>query len=169
MQLLSQPGRPMKNAKSETYDDVTIPPTATWIAVVRTYNECTATLTHLLAPLGVSLLQHEILMNLFRSPALTQQQLAERCFSAKSGISMLVARFVKEGLIERNPAPKDQRAWSLSLTKKGQALAEQLVHVQNDVVAEMARAYSPGDLLLVKDIMDRSSVLLENLRDRSNG
>lgn len=154
----------MKNSKSETYDDIAIPQTATWIAVVRTYNECTATLTHLLAPMGISLLQHEILMNLFRSPGLTQQLLAERCFSAKSGISMLVARFVQEGFIERNPAPKDQRAWSLSLTEKGQALAEQLLRLQNDVVAEMAKAYSPDDLLLVKDIMDRSSVLLENLR-----
>ena len=81
---------------------------------------------------------------------------------------MLVARFVKDGLIERTPAPKDQRAWSLSLTEKGQAVAEQLVRVQNDVVAEMAKAYSPSDLLLVKDVMDRSSVLLENLRERSS-
>jgi DNA-binding MarR family transcriptional regulator len=157
----------MKSLKSETYDNVAVPPTATWIAVVRTYNECTATLTDLLAPLGVSLLQHEILINLFRSPGLTQQQLAKRCFSAKSGISMLVARFVEEDLIKRAPAPKDQRAWSLSLTEKGQTLAKQVVGVQNDVVAEMAKAYSPDDLLLVKDIMDRSSVLLENLRDRS--
>lgn len=159
----------MKSSKSEAYDDTTIPQTATWIAVVRTYNECTATLTHLLAPLGVSLLQHEILMNLFRSPGLTQQQLAEKCFSAKSGISMLVARFVEDDLIERTSAPKDQRAWSLSLTEKGRVVAEQLVRVQNDVVAEMAKAYSSDDLLLVKDIMDRSSVLLENLRDKSNG
>ena len=169
MQITSRPGRPMKSSKSKTYDDVTIPCTETWIAVVRTYNECTATLTHLLTPLGFSLLQHEILMNLFRSPGLTQQQLAERCFSAKSGISMLVASFVKEGLIERTPALKDQRAWSLSLTEKGHAAAEQLVRVQNDVVAEMAKAYSPSDLLLVKDIMDRSSVLMENMRDKSNG
>lgn len=158
----------MTSSKSETYDDIMIPCTATWIAVVRTYNECTATLTNLLAPLGFSLLQHEILLNLFRSPGLTQQQLAERCFSAKSGISMLVARFVKEGHIERTPTPKDQRAWSLSLTQKGQAAAEQLVRVQNDVVAEMAKAYSPDELLLVKDIMDRSSVLMKNLRDKGN-
>lgn len=80
---------------------------------------------------------------------------------------MLVARLVEEDLIKRAPAPKDQRAWSLSLTEKGQTLAKQVVGVQNDVVAEMAKAYSPDDLLLVKDIMDRSSVLLENLRDRS--
>lgn len=71
------------------------------IAVVRTYNECTTTLAHLLAPLGVSLSQHEILMNLLRSPGLTQQQLAQGCFSAKSGISILVARHVKQDLNQR--------------------------------------------------------------------
>jgi DNA-binding MarR family transcriptional regulator len=155
----------MKKSKPRTFDDAIIPATGTWIAVVRTYNECTATLTHLLAPLGVSLLQHEILMNLFRSPGLTQQQLAERCFSAKSGISMIVARFVREGLIERKPSRKDQRAWSLSLTAEGQELADQVIDIQNDVVSEMAKAYSPDDLLLVKEIMEKSSVLMQDLRE----
>lgn len=158
----------MKSPTSETYEDIITPATGTWIAVVRLYNECTATLTHLLAPLGVSLLQHEILMNLFRTPGLTQQQLAERCFSAKSGISMLVARFEKEGIVQRTPAPKDQRALSLSLTDAGKSLAVQVVHVQNNVVTEMAKAYSADDLLIVKDLMERSSVLLNDLRIRND-
>lgn len=159
----------MKKSTSKSYEDVITPATGTWISVVRTYNECTATLTHLLAPLGVSLLQHEVLMNLFRTPGLTQQQLAGRCFSAKSGISMLVARFEKEGLIQRAPFPKDQRALSLSLTDAGRSLARQVIQVQNDVVSEMAKAYTADDLLLVKDIMDRSSELLQDLRNRIDG
>ena len=138
--------------------------TDTWIAVVRAYNECTATLSQNLEPFGVTLLQHEILMNLAREPGLTQQHLSDRCFSAKSGISMIVARFVKDGLVERKRAPKDHRAWSLSLTASGDALAAKTKAVQDDVVREMAKALTPNELALVGDRMDQASALLREMR-----
>jgi len=52
------------------------------------------------------------------------------------------------------------------LTGKGRALATPAIAVQNDVVSEMAKAYSPEDLVRVKDVMDRSSVLMQDLSDR---
>lgn len=155
----------MSDQKHATPDTIAIA-TETWLAVVRAYNQCTMTLAQRLEPLGLTLLQHEILMNLLRTPGLTQQQLSERCFSAKSGVSMLVARFLKDGIVARTRAPKDHRAWNLSLTAKGLTLAEQAEKQQREVVVEMAKAYSAEELVMVKALMDQSSVRLQEMRER---
>ena len=84
--------------------------TEAWLAVVQAYNECSATLLHHISPLGLSLLEHEVLMNLLRVDGMTQRQLSQRCYSAKSGISMLISRFERDGLIKRSPSPNDRRA-----------------------------------------------------------
>ncbi|MFK7954902.1 MAG: MarR family winged helix-turn-helix transcriptional regulator [Lysobacterales bacterium] len=139
--------------------------TEAWLAVVKTYNECTATLSKRLAPLGLSVLEHEVLMNLLRSNTLTQRQLSQRCFSAKSGISMLVARFEADGLVHRRRCPEDQRAWSLSLTPKGQKTARKALAVQAEVVSAMAEAFSDAELTLVKSRMTTAAAALKNLRE----
>lgn len=154
----------MTDQKHASPDKITSA-TQTWLAVVRAYNQCTMTLAKQLEPLGITLLQHEVLMNLLRTPGLTQQQLSERCFSAKSGVSMLVARFMKDGMVERTRAPKDHRAWNLSLTPKGLTLATEAEVLQCEVVAEMAKAYSARELVLVKELMDQSSVRLQEMRE----
>lgn len=139
--------------------------TDAWLAVVQTYNECTATLSHRLAPLGLSLLEHEVLMNLLRSDQLTQRQLAKRCFSAKSGISMLISRFETSGLISRKQSTRDKRAWCLTLTPKGYALAREAHGVQADVIAAMAAAFSDSELLLVRSRMEAAATKLKQIRD----
>lgn len=135
--------------------------TETWLSVVQTYNQCSAALTRRLAPLGLSVLQHEMLMNLLRTPGMSQQRLAERCFSAKSGISMQVAAFEKDGVIERRVDPNDARARLLELTPKGASLAVAALNVQTDIVAAMTNGYDRGELLDLKDRMDAITEILK--------
>lgn len=130
-----------------------------WIAVVRAYNECQSTLLARLAPMGVSLLQHEIMLNLLRTPGLPQRALAERCFSAKSGISMLLDRMQKDGLVDRQPHPQDNRARSITLTDSGRALAEDLARMQTEVIEVMTEPYAPEEL-------DRLTLLMDDTADR---
>lgn len=139
--------------------------TETWLKVVQTYNECSATMSQRLAPLGLSLLEHEVLMNLLSSCDLTQRELSQRCFSAKSGISMLVSRFEAKGLISRHQSKKDKRAWSLALTEKGKAAAGQAREVQDEVVMAMAEAFSDSDLELVRTKMADATLRLRLLRE----
>ena len=139
---------------------------STWLAVVQTYNECTSTLSQSLSQLGLSLLEHEILMNLLRLDGLTQNELSKRCFSAKSGISVLVSRFENDGLISRSRSVSDQRAWSLSLTSKGRTVAEAAQAVQITVVAAMAQSFSDEELSLVKARMEDAARELKSLRER---
>jgi len=152
------------NTETQTNTPALADATEAWLSVVQAYNECSATLSHHLAPLGLALLEHEVLMNLLRSDGITQQQLSRRCYSAKSGISMLISQFERDGLIKRSPSPKDKRAWCLSLTPKGHDLAQDALAVQTKVVAQMARAFSTSDLAIIKAGMTAASSFLEDMR-----
>lgn len=135
-----------------------------WLAVVRAYNLCDAVLSERLAPLGVRLADHEVLVNLHRSPGLTQQQLAQRCFVAKSGVSMLVTRMEGEGLLRREVDPVDARVRRLSLTADGQALAARALKVQGEVLAAMVAGSSPEEMAVITQAMQRASEALDRMR-----
>lgn len=135
-----------------------------WLAVVRTYNLCDAVMSQRLAALGLRLGEHEVLINLLRSPGITQQQLAERCFVAKSGVSMLVTRMEGSGHLLRETDPADARVRRLLLTSEGQALAALAQQVQNDVIAAMVGHTSDAELATIAEVMQRASVALEAMR-----
>lgn len=139
------------------------PATETWLSVIRAYNHCALALTRAVAPLGLTLLQHEILMNLLHEPDLTQQDLARRCFSAKSGISQQVSALERDGLVQRRPHARDRRALSLSLTQAGTALAAQALERQNGVVAAMASALDPAGLAALAAQMEAMSRALQGV------
>lgn len=109
----------------------------TWLSVVRAYHLCEAVLTQGLEPLGVKLAEHEVLINLLLEDRLTQQQIADRCFSARSGISMLVSRMEGLGWVTRAADDTDRRAKRIALTPEGRALAGRCQAVQSEVVALM--------------------------------
>jgi DNA-binding MarR family transcriptional regulator len=143
------------------------PPTSeqllAWLAVVRAYNLCDAVLGQRLAELGLRPAEHEVLMNLLRSPGLTQQALAARCFVSKGGISMLVSRLEGAGWLQREADAADARAWRLHLTEAGLALAGRALAVQQAVVTAMVGDASAEELATVTASMQRVSTALEAL------
>jgi DNA-binding MarR family transcriptional regulator len=142
------------------------PPNAvqTWLSVVRAYNLCDAVLSQRVAELGLRLGEHEVLVNLLRSPGLTQQQLAERCFAAKSGVSMLVTRMENAGMVQREADQVDARVWRLALTPKGRALADKSLKIQTDVLTAMAAQTTQAELKTISEAMQRASTALNLMR-----
>jgi DNA-binding MarR family transcriptional regulator len=134
-----------------------------WLSVVRVYHLCDAVLSQRLGALGLKLPEHELLVNLLRHPGLTQQQLAQRCFVAKSGISMLVTRMVDAGRVQREADAVDARVWRLTLTRAGRALAERAQQVQAGVIAAMTEGSSPAEQKVIADAMERASLTLEGM------
>ncbi len=138
--------------------------TQSWLSVVRAYNLCDAVLTERLAALGLKLGEHEVLANLHREPGITQQQLAQRCFSAKSGVSMLVTRMEDERLLRREADPVDARVRRLSLTARGEALAAKALAIQAEVVQGMVAGSSEEELVSILEAMQRASLALVAMR-----
>lgn len=131
-----------------------------WLAVVRAYHLCGAVLSARVADLGLRLAEHEVLIVLLRSPALTQQELARRCFVAKSGISMLVTRMEQAKWVQRRPDPVDARVRRLTLTARGRALALQAQQLQSEVVAAMTGDASAAEIAAIDAAMQRASQAL---------
>lgn len=139
--------------------------TQSWLAVVRAYNLCDAVMTARLAELGLRVGEHEVLANLIALPGITQQELAARCFVAKSGVSMLLTQMEGKALVVREVDVGDARVRRLFLTPAGQALAAKTLKIQAEVVGAMASGATEAELATVADVMQRVSVKLEALRD----
>ena len=139
--------------------------TQSWLAVVRAYNLCEAVMTARLAELGLRVGEHEVLATLATVPGITQQQLAARCFVAKSGVSMLLTQMEGKALVMREADAADARIRRLFLTSAGQALAAKSLKVQFEVVSAMVEGATEAELAAVATVMQRASLRLEALRD----
>lgn len=137
--------------------------TACWLSVVGAYLRCDAALGQRLAALGLRVPEHEVLVTLLGHPGLTQQALAQRCFVAKSGISMLLTRLQQRGLVRREADAADGRVWRLHLTARGATLAGKSRAVQDAVVQAMAAPVSAAELATVQSVMTRVSAALDAL------
>ena len=130
---------------------------------MRAYNLCDAELGRRLAVLGVPTPEHEILVNLRRDPGITQQTLAQRCFSAKSHISVLLVALEKRKWVRRVADPADARVKRLYLAAAGERMALKTAAVQAEVVAVMAQAMTAQEMAVVGDAMGRVSERLAGL------
>ncbi len=131
------PDTPSKRSSNAT-SSIAMPRGAgAWLAVVRTYQQCTHALTELVKPLGLKLAQHEVLMNLLRDEELSQQHLASRSFVTKSHISGVIAEMMEYGWLARSDSELDKRSKLVSLTPTGRALALQALAAQNAVIHTM--------------------------------
>jgi len=139
--------------------------TQAWLAVVRAYNLCDAVMTARMAALGVRIAEHEVLANLATAPGITQQQLAARCFVAKSGVSMLLAQMEERGWVRREADAAGARVKRLQLTAAGEAIARRTLAAQAEVVRAMGVDEGDAESDQVRDAMQRVSQRLEALRD----
>ncbi len=137
--------------------------TLAWLSVVRVYNLCDAAMATRLAELGLRVGNHEVLANLLRTPGMTQQELAKRCFVAKSGISMMLTRMEAQGLLRREADTKDGRIKRLYLSDTGEPLAQQSMAIQDEIVTLMMTPLSGAELAAMTELSGRVSAQLEQL------
>lgn len=126
-----------------------------WLQVVRTYQKCHQTLTRQLAPLELSVAQHEVLVRVGIDSGISQQRLAEKLLVAKSNVTGLLNRLEARGLLERRPHPEDARTKRIFLTPSGEALASKSLVVQKHLVDTMVGTLTEEELELLDGIMKR--------------
>ena len=133
-----------------------------WLAVVRAYNQCDTVLASKLGAIGYTTAQYEVVSRLHRDPGQTQQELAQRCFVAKSGISMLIKRMEEGGWVLRSADEQDARIKRLTLTDEGQRQSERMLIVQQEALSVMAEPLTSAELLQLTEMMGRvnNSLLL---------
>lgn len=136
-----------------------------WLGVGRSYNLCDVVLASRLGGLGLRVGEHEVLAHIALAPGITQQELARRCFVAKSGLSMLLTRMEQQGWLRRESDAKDGRIKRLFLEHVGSELVAKSLQIQAAVVEIMTAMLSDEELALLNGMADKVCTQLEAIVD----
>ncbi|MBX5206001.1 MarR family transcriptional regulator [Rhizobium sp. NZLR1] len=137
-----------------------------WIAVARACQLMQQSLTRSLANLDIKPPHLDILVNLYRFEAISQQELARKLLVGRSNMSMLLPQMEKRGLIERRGDARDKRVLRLYLTPEGRTLTEAAMVIQTDLIERSLSQEPIEQCMATATSMERIiTVLLSDLRD----
>jgi len=105
-----------------------------------------------------SLSWYDALYQLYRAPErrLRMSELAQGALMSRSGLTRLVDRLVKEGLIIRRTCPSDRRGQHAELTKKGIDELRRIWPVYRDGIAQyFAAEFTEAEARKIAGLMGR--------------
>jgi DNA-binding MarR family transcriptional regulator len=94
---------------------------------------------------GLSGAQLFVLQELFRSPSLSLNELAERTRTDQSSVSVVVTRLVDSGLVTRDRDTRDARRLVLNLTKSGRSAVQKAPGVAQERIIEIVEKLSAAE------------------------
>ncbi|MEQ8589667.1 MAG: MarR family transcriptional regulator [Roseitalea porphyridii] len=126
-----------------------------WIAVARACHVMAQTLARELQPLDIKPPHLDILVNLYRTPGISQQDLADKLLVGRSNLSMLLPQMEKRGLLIRRGDRQDRRVLRLELTPDGTELTEKAIAIQSDLIDRTMKTATTEECNLVGGVMTR--------------
>lgn len=109
-----------------------------------------------IGPLGLSIGQFPVLLELWREDGLTQKELVTRLDLEQATMANTLARMDRDGLIRRKPHPEDGRAQLIWLTEKAKALKEPATEAARAQNALALAGLSNEERTLFLDMMART-------------
>lgn len=107
---------------------------------------------------GLSLTWYDVLIQLYKAPEhrLRMNDLAGSILLSKSGLTRLIDRMEKAGLVERASCPSDRRGWFAVLTPRGEEVFKEAAPVHLDGVARhFANHLSPNEARTLIEAFER--------------
>lgn len=89
----------------------------------RAFNVLQADLNRALKPFGLRMVTYSALVTIVENPGLRQAQLADVLAIERPNLVVIIDELEKAGLITREPAPNDRRAYALMPTSEGKRVA----------------------------------------------
>jgi DNA-binding MarR family transcriptional regulator len=133
-----------------------------WIAVARVHQLWKKVFGEALAPLGIQVAHYDVLANIFHTPGLTQQALAEKLLVGRSAMSMLLPELERRELVERRGDDTDRRVRRLWLTPTGEALTRKAMAIHVARIEAMMTVLSDAECDAVGEMMRRVAKALES-------
>ena len=132
---------------------------AAWRGMLRAHSRLTRELdAELVAAHGLTLSSYEVLLYLEQAPGgrLRMAQLADSVLLSPSGLTRLVDRLERGGLVRRQSCPSDGRGFEAVITERGRtALAEARVTHLTGVRERFLERFSAGELRTLGKLFDR--------------
>lgn len=127
------------------------------LGLLHTAEAIKRSLAHLIEPHGITPQQYNVLRILRGAgpdglPTLT---IGERMIEQTPGVTRLVDRLERKGLVARSPCPKDRRRIFCRITPKGQDLLTELDEPVDRWDAQTVSVLAPSDLDSLITLLDR--------------
>ena len=108
----------------------------------------------------ISVKEFDVLITLFNAPGgrLRMTELAERVVLSPAGVTHLISRLERGGLVGRTVDPEDRRGFFAILTPAGQKRLRKARPTHNDVIrTHLTRRLSAGQLAALGDLLEAIS------------
>ena len=127
------------------------------VGLLRTADAIKRSLAHVIEPHGITPQQYNVL-RILRGAApegLPTLTIGERMVEQTPGVTRLIDRLERKGLVERIPCPKDRRRVFCQITPKGLNLLEELDEPVNRWDAQTVSILPPSEVDSLIKLLDR--------------
>lgn len=121
----------------------------------RAFNTVQTDVNRALAPFGLRMVTFSALVIIVDNPGLRQSQLADVLSIERPNLVLIVDDLEKRGLISRNPAPKDRRAYALDPTEEGRRLCTAALLAVREHDLRMTRRLNPFEQDILIPMLQR--------------
>lgn len=127
------------------------------LGLLRTADAVKRSLAQVIEPHGITPQQYNVLRILRGAgpDGLPTLSIGERMIEQTPGVTRLVDRLERKGLVARTPCPKDRRRVFCRMTTKGLDLLKELDDPINRWDSRAVSVLPPSDLDLLVDLLDR--------------
>jgi MarR family 2-MHQ and catechol resistance regulon transcriptional repressor len=132
-------------APSGSPDDETALALRTWIALARAHNAVSARATADVARHDLTVAEFGVLEALYHKGPMLLNEVQRRILVSSGGITYLVDRLEKRGLVERRDCPGDRRARFAALTPEGDRLLRDIFPAHAAVIRDALTPLSRED------------------------
>lgn len=128
----------------------------TWLLIHQSHNLMTRSENAVFAKLGLSTRKHSVLLAIKNIPSpVTVTDVARWLDRNANGISMLVDRMVKDGLVNRVRDMPDHRAVRLVITRKGEECIEEANRLTWQLFQNLFSEIGEEDLRKISSILEK--------------
>lgn len=131
-----------------------------WIALVRAEKAVFRALGKALAPLNLKVAQLEVMIHLYKHPAMSQHDVARKLLVGRSNVTMLLPQMEEQGIVRRENDANDRRVMRLYLTGEGEALLKRAIDVYSGLIERVMAHASANDCERMGEHMRRIEEML---------
>ena len=111
--------------------------------------------------------QHMVLIHLARPDATgSQKEIADVFEISPPAVAMLLKRLEKNGYVEREVSPKDNRCNLIRLTEKGREIVAETMEIAEKCNRKTFAGFSEEELDLLQTLLDKMTVNLRTFLDK---
>ena len=105
----------------------------------------------------VTLPRFDLMSQLYRAPKpMTLGELSQRMMVSNGNVTGLVDRLVDQGLVNRQPSPKDRRAQLVSLTAEGRRFFRAMARANGDWIADLLTDLSADEIEILMRLLAKT-------------